>query len=303
MIDICTLGTGGAIPMPDRALSSMYLRVDGHALLLDCGEGTQTQIRRLGWGFLCIEGMLITHFHGDHVSGLPGFLLSLDKAGRTKSFPIYGPVGLRRIVEGLMVIAPNLSFPLELHELPMHGGEFSLIGLNITAFQLDHGVPCFGYRIELRRIPRFEPQRARALNVPMPLWGRLQAGESVKVDGSVVTPDQVLGAARKGLSILYATDTRPVPEIVEHGRGADLMILEGMYGDDDKLPQAHKNHHMLFREAAALAREAEAKTLILTHFSNCIEDANEYAPNAQSIFENTIIGTDLGTHTLRFERR
>ena len=179
MIDVCTLGTGGSIPMPDRALSSLYLRVDGHALLLDCGEGTQTQIRRLGWVFLCIEGVLITHYHGDHVSGLPGFLLSLDKAGRPKPFPIYGPVGLRRIVEGLLVIAPNLSFPLELHELPMYGGEFSLIGLNIRAFQLDHGVPCFGYQIELRRIPRFEPQKARALNVPMPLWGRLQAGERV----------------------------------------------------------------------------------------------------------------------------
>ena len=123
------------------------------------------------------------------------------------------------------------------------------------------------------------------------------------MDGTEITPEQVLGAPRKGLAILYATDTRPVPEIVEYGRGADLMILEGMYGDDDKLPQAHKNHHMLFREAAALASAAEAKTLILTHFSNCIEDANEFAQNAQAIFENTIIGTDLGTHTLRFECR
>lgn len=303
MLDLCTLGTGGAIPMPDRALSSLYLRVDGRALLVDCGEGTQTQIRRLGWGFLCIEGLLVTHYHGDHISGLPGFLLSMDKTGRQSPFPIYGPPGLRRIVEGLLVIAPNLSFPVELHELPMHGGSFRLAGLDIDAFPLDHGVPCLGYRFALNRVPRFEREKALALGVPMPLWSRLQAGKPVEANGVTYLPEQVLGEARKGLSVLYATDTRPVPAIVEYGRDTDLMILEGMYGDDDKLPQALKNHHMLFREAAALARDAGTRQLILTHFSNCIEDAAAFLPNAAAVFADTQVGEDLGTMTLRFASR
>ena len=303
MLDICTLGTGGSIPMPDRALSSLYVRVGGRALLLDCGEGTQTQIRRLGWGFLCIEGLLLTHYHGDHVSGLPGFLLSLDKAGRKEPFPIWGPVGLRRIVEGLMVIAPGLSFPLELHELPVGGGTLSLIGLTIDAFPLDHGIPCLGYRLRLNRLPRFDPEKARALNVPMPKWGLLQQGSAVESDGRTVQPEDVSGPARPGLCVLYATDTRPVPAIAQMGRGADLMILEGMYGEESKLPQALRNHHMLFSEAAALAREAGVPRLLLTHFSNCIEDPELLLDAARAVFPQTDAASDLYACTLRFPGR
>ena len=300
MLDLCTLGTGGAIPLPDRALSSLYVRVDGRALLVDCGEGTQTQIRRLGWGFLCIEGLLITHFHGDHCGGLPGFLLSLDKAGRTAPFPIYGPPGLRRIIEGLLVIAPGLSYPLELHELPMHGGVFSAIGLEITAFPLDHGVPCLGYRFDLHRQRRFDPDKARACGIPMPMWGLLQKGEPVEIGGRVWQPDDVLGAPRRGLRVLYATDTRPVPAIAELGQGADLMIQEGMYGDASKLPQAEKNHHMIFREAAHLARDAGAARLLLTHFSNCVEDPAAYLPYARAAFPQTDVAADLTAITLKY---
>ncbi len=292
MIDLCTLGTGGALPLPDRALSSLYVRVNGRALLIDCGEGTQVGIRRLGWGFRCLDGLLITHYHGDHCGGLPGLLLSLDKAGRSEPFHIYGPAGLRRVSEGLRVIAPVVSYPVVLHEIAPG-----------DAFALRHGIPCLGYRLRLLRQPAFDPVKARALGVPLPLWKRLQSGETVQAEGRAIRPADVQGAPRHGLTLLYATDTRPTESIVRLGEGADLMILEGMYGDEAKRPQALKNHHMLFAEAAALAREARAKALLLTHFSNCVDDPEAFLPQAQAVFPETRCAHDGLTLTLRYPER
>jgi ribonuclease Z len=258
MLELCTLGTGGALPLPDRALASLYVRVMGHGLLIDCGEGTQTEIRRLGWGFRCIDGMLITHYHGDHCGGLPGFLLSLSKAERRDPFHIWGGPGLRRVVDGLRVIAPQLDFPVELHEFPAAGDSFDVIGLHVDAFPVSHGIPCFGYRLHLPRRGAFDPARAKALNIPVPLWKHLQQGECVTLGDREFRPEDVIGPARRGITLLYATDTRPVPAISDMGRGADLMVLEGMYGDESKRPQALRNHHMLFSEAAQLALQADA---------------------------------------------
>lgn len=299
MLEYCTLGTGGALPLPDRALSSLYVRVNGRALLIDCGEGTQVGIRRLGWGFRCIDGMLITHFHGDHCGGVPGLLLSLDKAERKEPFHIWGPHGLKRIIDGLRVIAPALSFPVVLHELNAPVEEFSMIGLDITGFPLHHGVPCYGYRLHLPRQGAFQPEKARALGVPMAQWKELQHGQTV----NGVRPQDVLGAPRKGITLLYATDTRPVPEIVQYGRDADVMVLEGMYGDETKRPQALKNRHMLFAEAAQLAKEAQAKQLLLTHFSNCIDAPADYLPHAQAIFPQTFASQDGQCFTLHYPEK
>ena len=298
MLECCTLGTGGALPLPDRALSSLYVRVNGRSLLIDCGEGTQTGIRKLGWGFRCIDGMLITHYHGDHCSGIPGLLLSLDKAERKEPFHIWGPAGLKRIIDGLRVIAPVLGFPVELHEITGDGAEFSMIGLNITAFPVQHGIPCYGYRLHLPRQGAFQAEKAQALGVPMAHWKDLQHGLTV----GDVRPEDVLGAPRKGVTLLYATDTRPVPEIAAFGQGADLMILEGMYGDENKRPQALKNKHMLFAEAAELARQAQPQQLALTHFSNCIDDPAEYLPLAQAIFPSTLAASDGQIFTLNYPK-
>ena len=296
MLELCMLGTGGALPLPDRGLTACYLRVRGRGLLIDCGEGTQTAIRRLGWGFRCIDGMLITHYHGDPCGGLPGFLLSLGKAERREPFHIWGYTGLKAIVEGLRVVAPVLPFPVVLHEFSGERVELSMIGLEITGFRLDHGVPCYGWRLELPRRGAFQPQRAKALGVPVRDWKRLQAGETV----NGVTPEQVMGPPRQGIRLLYATDTRPTPDIIRYGRGADLMILEGMYGDETKRAQAEKNRHMLFAEAATLAREAGAKRLLLTHFSNCIDDPQAYLPLAQAIFPATEAAMDGQCLTIHY---
>ena len=302
MIDLCTLGTGGSMPMPDRALSSLYVRLGGRLLLVDCGEGTQTGVRKAGWGFINVDAILITHFHADHCGGLPGFLLSIAKTHRTEPVHIYGPAGLRHVLSGLLVLCPSLPYPLVVHEL--HGGEtFSAIGLNITCFPLNHSVPCLGYRFDLPRSPAFDPVKARALNVPLPLWKLLQRGETVEVDGRPVTPAQVTGEPRRGLSFLFATDTRPVPALIEHGRGTDLMILEGMYGDETKRPQALKNRHMLFEEAADIARQAGAAALTLTHFSTSLEEPEAYLPLARAIFPDTSCACDGMTMTLRYQER
>jgi len=300
MIDLCTLGTGGTMPMPERALSSLYVRVNGRSLLIDCGEGTQVGVQKLGWGMQCIDGLLITHYHADHVSGLPGMLLALTKAMRTEPLHIYGPAGLPYIVGGLRVIAPQLTFPVVLHELRGDEEPFRLIGLEITPFPLDHGMPCLGYRLHLPRPAAFDPVKAKELGVPLPYWKRLQKGEIIEDNGVVYRPEQVMGAPRRGITVLYATDTRPVPDIPDLGFRCDLMILEGMYGAEEKYPLALKNHHMLYREAAALARDAEAGQLLLTHYSTSIEDPLEFLPNAQAIFPDTICAEDGMTLTLHY---
>ena len=293
MIDLCILGTGGSIPMPDRALSSLYIRHAGRGILVDCGEGTQIQIMKLGWGFRCIDTVLLTHYHADHCSGLPGFLLAQAKAGREEPLDIYGPVGLSHVIAGLRVIAPQLPYELSLHELRKNPCEFLADGLQITAFPLNHGIPCMGYDFRLNRLPRFLPEKASALHIPVQAWKLLQHGETVEINGTTFSPDQVMGGPRTGIHFLFATDTRPVPEISEYGAQSDLMILEGMYGEDEKTDLALKNRHMLFSEAAHAALAGSTRRLLLTHFSTSMEDPSLFLPYASSIFPGTECAEDL----------
>ncbi|MBQ9252561.1 MAG: ribonuclease Z [Clostridia bacterium] len=292
MVELCLLGTGGTLPLADRALSSLYVRVNGRAMLIDCGEGTQVGIRRLGWGFRCLEGLVLTHFHGDHCTGLAGLLLSLEKAGKDEPFDIYGPAGLKRVVEGLCVIVPKLSFAVRLHEYPPEGATFEMIGLRIRAFPVDHGIPCYGYRLELERKGAFDPERAKALKVPMSEWKRLQAGESVRVGLRKVHSEDVMGPERKGISFVFSTDTRPCETLRKYTPGVDLAILEGMYADEEKYPLAVKNHHMMFREAAELARDGAASQLVMTHFSTSLEEPEKGLAAATDIFPDTRCGQD-----------
>ena len=304
MLEFCTLGTGGTLPIPERALSSLYVRVNGRSLLIDCGEGTQVGIRRLGWGFRCLDGMLLTHYHGDHCTGIAGLLLSLEKAGRDEPFHIWGPKGLKRVIEGLCVIVPPLSFAVMLHELPAEGGGLELIGLKIRAFPVDHGgIPCFGYRMTLERGAVFDPEKATALGVPVSDWKRLQQGETVRYGLKKVRREDVTGGNRKGITLVFSTDTRPCEMLEKHCGDADLLILEGMYGTEEKMPQALKNHHMLFTEAAEIARKTEAGGLLLTHFSTSMETPEEYLPAAREIFERTWAAADGQTVTMRYPEK
>jgi len=301
VLELCTLGTGGTLPLADRALSSMYIRQNGRSMLIDCGEGTQVGIRKLGWGFRCIEDILLTHYHGDHCTGLAGLLLSLEKSGKTEALHIWGPKGLKRVVEGLCVIVPPLSFPVLLHELPAEGGEMECIGMGIRAFPVNHGgIPCFGYRMTLSRKNVFSPEKASDLQVPVTEWKKLQNGEAVEIHGRKILPEEVFGEPRNGITVVFSTDTRPCETLARYTCDADLLILEGMYGDEGKKPLALKNHHMMFSEAAEIARKAKPAALLLTHFSTSMDDPSLYLESTRAVFGPTWTAKDGEIITLRY---
>ncbi|MCL2372390.1 MAG: ribonuclease Z [Defluviitaleaceae bacterium] len=303
MIDIALVGTGGMMPLPGRFLSSMLCRVDGRMVLFDCGEGTQVSLRMLGWGFKQIDMIVFTHFHGDHISGLPGLLLTMANAERTQPLTLVGPVGLRQVVTSLCVIARDLTFPMEFVEWDMKPGHSHSMGdLTMKALPLNHRAPCFAYSLELSRRGKFDPERAKAQNIPVKLWGPLQKQTDANIvyEGRTFTSDMVLGATRKGLKVVFCTDTRPVAALPAFAQGADLFICEGLYGDPEKQEKAAAHKHMSFMEAATIAKAAQAKELWLTHFSPAMPDPYNYLENATAIFLNTKIGKDRKTITLRF---
>lgn len=298
MIDVCLLGTGGMYPLPDRALTSLYVRYGSSALLIDCGEGTQTAIRSAGLRFKSIEGILITHFHADHVSGLPGLLLTMGNEGRDMPLHMYGPRGLKVIVNSMRVIVPELPFDIEFHEIDTSACvRFACAGLNIEAFPAKHSIPCVGYGVELSRTGKFDPKRAREKGIPVQMWGRLQKGECV--DG--YSPEDVLGPSRRGLRFVYATDTRPVPGIERCGQNADLLILEGMFGEADKEERAEISGHMMMQEAAQIASRVGAKRLWLTHYSPATLNPQDFEEELKAIFPDTTMGTDGLRCILRFD--
>jgi ribonuclease Z len=301
MFDICLLGTGGMMPLPKRWLTALMTRYNGKGILIDCGEGTQLALKEQGWSFHDIDVICFTHYHADHISGLPGLLLTMGNADRTEKVIMIGPKGLQRVVSSLRVIAPELPFEIEYIELTEQEENISLCGLEIEAFKVNHNVLCYGYSIKIKRAGLFDVERARENNIPQNIWSRLQKGETVELDGKVYTPDMVLGEERKGLHVLYCTDTRPMPVIAKKGEGADLMILEGMYGEKDKLKKAKEYKHMTFYEAAQLAKEADPKEMWLTHYSPSLVRPDDFMEDVRSIIPRSIAARDGRTVELRFE--
>ena len=300
MLEVILPGTGGTVPRKDRWLATCLLRYQGSSLLFDCGEGTQIALKEAGVTMKPIDVLCLTHYHADHASGLPGFLLTMGNEGREEPLTIIGPKGLKDVLCGLFVLGAP-SFPIKLYELE---GELPLaitVGdYEITPFLLEHGIPCYGYRVSISRAGKFDPEKAKENGIPMSCWSRLQKGEAVEGESEIYTPDQVLGPPRRGLSVTYATDTRPIPRISEMAEGSDLFICEGMYGDPEKEARAEEAGHMLYRDAAALARDAGVKRLWLTHYSPSMKEPEEFLREACGIFENTVCGFDGMRETLRF---
>lgn len=306
MIDISLIGTGGMIPLSNRFLTSMLARhrVNGSMLLIDCGESTQVTLRQQGWGFKNLDCICFTHFHADHIAGLPGLLLTIGNSERTEPITIVGPVGIKKIVNSLRAIAPELPYDILFVELDLNENtplSFSVGKYNISALPLAHRIPCAGYSIDLPRTGKFNADRAKQQNIPLQYWRTLQNGETVDANGKIYTPNMVLGAERKGIKISYITDTRPTESIPKFIYGSDLFICEGLYGEDDKLPKAEAHRHMIFSEAADLAKKGCVKELWLTHYSPAMPNPEDYIRTAKNIFENTKAGYDRMTKTILFE--
>ena len=238
MLDVCLLGSGGMMPLPYRWLTALMMRYNGSSVLIDCGEGTQIAIKEKGWSFKPIDVICFTHYHGDHISGLPGLLLTMGNADRQEPLTLIGPKGLERVVSALRVIAPELPFEIRYKEI--HGPEetFEMDGYRLKAFRVNHNVLCYGYTFEIDRNGRFDAVRAKEQGIPLRLWNPLQKGQTIEFEGKVYTPDMVLGPSRKGLKLTYTTDTRPTKSIAENAAGSDLFICEGMYGEPDKEQKA-----------------------------------------------------------------
>lgn len=300
MLEIALLGTGGMMPLPNRYLTALMARYNGSNILIDCGEGTQVALKKKGWSPKPIDVMCFTHYHADHISGLPGMLLTMGNAERTEPLVMIGPRGLTRVVPALRMIAPELPFDISLIEIQDNFQSFDFDGYRIEAFRVNHNVICYGYNIVVERGPKFDPERAKAQNIPLKLWSVLQRGETVTQDGVTYTPDMVLGGSRKGLKVTYCTDSRPTDFIVENAKGADLFVCEGMYGEPDKLEKAKEHKHMTFYEAAEMAQSAGVKEMWLTHYSPSLTRPTEYKDEVRKIFKNTVISRDGESVDLMF---
>ena len=305
MIDVTLLGCGGTMPLPGRALSALCVRAGGHTVLVDCGEGTQTAARAAGVSLAKADVICLTHFHGDHIFGLPGLLQSIANQGRTAPLLLVGPKGLSDAAKLLLALAGPMPFeisgmevttPREPIALPGYGG------LALAAFALDHRVPCLGYTFSLPRAGRFSPEKAQAAGVPCRQWGALQRGESVIAAGRTVKPEQVLGPARRGLKLVYATDTRPCAGLMHEARGADLLIMDATYADAAYEDKARKYGHCTFEQAATVAAAAGAKRLWLTHFGGTVTDSAAGLAAAKVIFADTELGADSKEITLAFPK-
>ncbi len=301
MLDVCLLGTAGMMPLPHRWLTAALMRYNGSNLLIDCGEGTQIAIKEKGWTFKPIDVICFTHYHADHISGLPGLLLTMGNAERTEPLTMIGPKGLEKVVSALRMIAPELPFEIKFIEITKPEEVIEINGYRITAFRVNHNVICYGYTLEILRQGRFSPERARDQGIPLKFWNPLQKGQTIEEDGIVYTPDMVLGPERKGIKVTYTTDTRPTESILRNAKGSDLFICEGMYAEDEKIEKAKGYKHMMFREAATLARDAEVGEMWLTHFSPSLIRPDEYMDMVRGIFPNAYPGKDGKSVELNFE--
>ncbi len=301
MLDICLLGTGGMMPLPYRWLTSLMARYNGTGILIDCGEGTQIAMKQKGWSPKPIDTICFTHYHADHISGLPGMLLTMGNAERTEPLLLIGPKGLAKVVGSLRVIAPELPFEIRYLELTEPEQTVSFDGFRIEAFRVQHNVVCYGYNIVVERQGRFDVGAAERYKIPRNYWNRLQKGEIIETEEGTFTPDMVMGAPRKGLKVTYCTDTRPTEGIVRNAADADLFICEGMYGEPDKLQKAKEYRHMTFYEAAKLAKAAQVKEMWLTHYSPSLVHPEEYMQDVRRIFPNAVAAKDGRSVDLLFE--
>lgn len=303
-IRLTFLGTSAGAPTRDRNVACVAVVLDGHALLFDCGEGTQQQLLRSPLRLGAVEALFITHLHGDHLYGLPGLIATLGLYSRVAPLDVYGPPGLRAYFEAVRRTSYfNPAFEVRLYEIGegdvCHGD-----GYRVIAARLEHAVECFGFAvIEDDRRGTFDVARAEALGIPPgPLFGRLQRGESVEIGGRTIAPHEVMGAPRTGRRVVYCTDTRPCDAAVALARNADVLVHEATYTDELRA-EAHERFHATAREAASVAKRADAKRLILTHFSARYRDTLQAVAEAREVFDATSAASDFDEFVITSDGR
>jgi len=293
-LTVTFLGTGAAIPSLDRNVASLALAREGETLLFDCGEGTQRQMMRYGVSF-SVREIFFTHFHADHLLGLTGLVRTLGLQDRTDPLRLYGPRGAKRVLEHALAVGIERNkFPVQIEELAP-GDKLSRPEYDLVAVEADHRAPSLAYvLVEHTRLGRFQPERVRELGVPEgPLWGRLHRGETVQLaDGRSVGPTDLVGPPRPGRKVAISGDTRPSALIAEAARGADLLVHEATFSEEEA-EKAEQTGHSTAAAAAILARDAGVRRLVLTHISaRYTREAPELVAEAQAIFPESIVARD-----------
>ncbi len=307
MLTVTLLGTAATLPQPDRALSSAVFSVGGRHILLDCGEGTQLALHRHHISPMRIDLVALTHYHGDHMLGLPGLLQTMGTMRRTQPLHITGPEeGHAPILAAIMTLADELPFPVEFLPMPQEGLHLHALDpkwpleATLTAFPTQHRIASQGYRLHLGRMRRLYSDKAIAMGIPKGLWRILQSGQSVKVDGRTIAPDSVCGPERPGLTAVFTGDTAPCEAVESAAKGADLLIMDATYASNKYEDKAVLYGHSTFAWTAALAKRAGVKRLWLTHYSAMITDPQEHLPLVQAIFPHTECGMDGMSRMLTF---
>ena len=292
-MELVFLGTSAAIPTSHRNHSAIALKAFGEIMLFDCGEGTQLQMSKAKISPMKINKIFITHFHGDHILGLPGIIQSMAFRGRKEPLHIFGPKGLIQLINNVRNLGYfSLTFEIHMHEVT-EGKILEEDNYKICCCGMDHSVLNFAYKIIEKRRPKFIRENALSLGIkPGPDFGKLQQGISVEVNGEVIQPEQVLGGERKGRIIVYSGDTSPADQMVDFAKDADILIhestFEGKYAD-----KAHEARHSTSIQAAEIAKKTNINKLILTHVSTRYKKSNLLEDEAREVFENSVVAEDF----------
>lgn len=300
-LSLAFLGTGGAVPSARRNTASLLVARGGERLLFDCGEGTQRQMQR-SLGLVQVDEIYFTHFHADHVLGLPGLLKTYDLTERGRVLTIYGPRGLGEFIGSLSRAIGKLSYKLELVELDPDD-VIDIDGGEVRAFPVEHSVRAYGYAlVEDERPGRFDPEAAKRLGVEEgPDFAALQRGESVEGSGATVAPADVMGESRPGRSLVITGDTAPCQATVEAARGAELLVHDASFAEEEAQRAADTGHSTV-GQAAAVAREAGVKMLALVHISSRYH-VGKVLEEARDVFKPSVAPRDFDLVEIPFPER
>ena len=294
------MARSAARPTVERNVSSLALVREGETLLFDCGEGTQRQMMRYGVSF-ALKDIFFTHFHGDHFLGVIGLVRTLGLQGREEPLRLWGPKGAKQVLKSaIMLGVEGVPFEINIEEVKPgeiigEEGRGKREGYTLSVFATEHGGGSIGYAlVEALRFGRFDPDKARALGIPEgPLWGKLQRGESIELaDSRQLMADSVVGPKRSGRKVVITGDTRPCASVIDAAAGADLLVHEATFGEEEK-DRAKETFHSTAREAAQVALAAKVRKLVVNHLSARYSiSAEELVKEAREVFPETVAAKD-----------